>query len=542
MEKKILSILVMGILVFGLIGCGKKSNSNNDDVTKVGKLDLKVQDIYDFNDGLARIRVNDKLGFIDKLGNTVVEPKYDYALNFSDGMALVCNRDIENSDFYNRKKLCGYIDKTGKEIIELKYEDGTSFEDEIAIVKKGIYAAFIDKTGKELTGFDYTFASSSLIGDNMAMVDSIEIGVKEGFWSIINLKDGYKNLAQGTTIKDSGGCSQGLCAIKPDSINGEYIKDAKFGYIDYNGKVVIDYKFDKAFSFGENGLALVVVDDKVGFINTKGEYVIEPIYRNFSGGMLKYDSNIILITEDSNIKAFDKNGKELFTIPGKFYEEGYREGYALIKKNNSDNYVFIDETGKEVFEEYYRANSFSDGLALVKVSKDEFKFINTSGKTILSGKITEEEDSGVTIGKTSNSSSNESSNISSSQNSSNESNLISNNSASNSTNTKSNSSSSSSNTSDGIKIGNTIIKYGTYNGDAAVMGDVLIIKSDGSATLNGEKYTYKVGKHNFAQDSSGSAVENALILEGKYTYYYYVMDNGKILSQGSGMDYVYSGK
>ena len=49
-----------------------------------------------------------------------------------------------------------------------------------------------------------------------------------------------------------------------------------------------------------------------------------------------------------------------------------------------------------------------------------------------------------------------------------------------------------------------------------------------------------MGQHNFAQDSSSNANEDALILEGSYTNYYYVENNGNILSQGSGMDYIYS--
>ena len=50
----------------------------------------------------------------------------------------------------------------------------------------------------------------------------------------------------------------------------------KWGYIDREGKIVIEPQFDKAFSF-DNGLALARRNEKKkGYINTEGEFVIEP--------------------------------------------------------------------------------------------------------------------------------------------------------------------------------------------------------------------------------------------------------------------------
>ena len=45
-------------------------------------------------------------------------------------------------------------------------------------------------------------------------------------------------------------------------------------------------------------------------------------------------------------------------------------------------------------------------------------------------------------------------------------------------------------------MGNVYVKYGTYKGDAASQGETLIIKQDGTATVNDNgkitSYTYKV--------------------------------------------------
>ena len=550
MKRKLLSILLVYILMISVVGCGKKSNSSSENVTKVGKLDLEVEEIYDFHDGLARIRVNDKIGFIDKLGNIVVEPKYDSGLNFSDGLALVCNKDLENSDFYNPRKNCGYIDTTGKEVIELKYEDGVDFVNGVSIVKKGIKAAFIDKTGKELTGFNYTFVSSKLLGDNMALVSSTDVKTGSAGWNIINIKDSYKPiLSSDSTVMNALGCSKGLCAVKQAYVDGKYDTNGKYGFVDYNGNVVIDYKFDTAFSFNENDFALVEVNDKVGFINTKGEYILEPNYYNIARGIVEYDSDLILLDkDDENVVAFDKTGKELFTTKGHFYEDGYVEGYAVIRENGSDNFIFINEKGKQVFDSYYRANNFSEGLALVRPSKDEFKFINDDGKVILGGTI------GKSTDKKSNSdskkdSSNTSKSSSETTNKSNSNSTVSNSnntnnnssSSSNSTSNSNNSSSKSSITSEGIKIDNKTMKYGTYNGAAAAEGITLKLNSDGTCTYDGKSCTYKLGTHDFAQDSSTKgSYKNCIIVDNGYKYYFYPLSDTNFTDGGIN-DFIYSG-
>ena len=50
--------------------------------------------------------------------------------------------------------------------------------------------------------------------------------------------------------------------------------DNKWGYINKDGKLVIDYLYDKAKSFKE-GLAPVCINNKWGYIDLKGNVVID---------------------------------------------------------------------------------------------------------------------------------------------------------------------------------------------------------------------------------------------------------------------------
>ena len=74
---------------------------------EVTKFMLKYDDANNFSEGLARVKLNGKYGYIDKQGTEVIPLKYDYANNFSEGLALV-----GLADKY------GFIDKQGTEVVK----------------------------------------------------------------------------------------------------------------------------------------------------------------------------------------------------------------------------------------------------------------------------------------------------------------------------------------------------------------------------------------------------------------------------------------
>ena len=85
---------------------------------------------------------------------------------------------------------------------------------------------------------------------------------------------------------------------------------------------------------------------------------------------------------------------------------------------------------------------------------------------------------------------------------------------------------------DYIQVGDSNIKYGTYKGEAAVQGNTLVLKADGTATLNGKNYTYKVESHDFSQDSSAKVIKSALVFTGSDSFSLYATNGGKTLTAG----------
>lgn len=122
--------------------------------------------------------------------------------------------------------------------------------------------------------------------------------------------------------------------------------DRLFGVIDENGKIIIKPAFDAAFNYSE-GLAAVGVLNGIqmiwGFIDTAGNYVIEPIFNS---------------------------------RPGDFHS-----GYSVVSKKNG-KFVYINTKGEVCSDEYLRAYRFVDGKAFVSKNYGKFQVIDTDFQVI----------------------------------------------------------------------------------------------------------------------------------------------------------------
>lgn len=93
-------------------------NYIGENITDKEANDESVSYIGDFHEGLAVIIENDLYGLMDKKGNIIIEPKYHYITNFSEGRAVVMDGNWKY----------GMIDKKGKEIVKPIYDEGYMFD------------------------------------------------------------------------------------------------------------------------------------------------------------------------------------------------------------------------------------------------------------------------------------------------------------------------------------------------------------------------------------------------------------------------------
>ena len=79
--------------------------------------------------------MNGKYGYIDKAGKWVIQPRFDYGGDFSEGLARVVLPD---------NTATGYIDKTGKIVIQPQFEEGWNFSEGLAPVYQNDQWHYID--------------------------------------------------------------------------------------------------------------------------------------------------------------------------------------------------------------------------------------------------------------------------------------------------------------------------------------------------------------------------------------------------------------
>ena len=198
-------------------------------------LGIYYNDIYDFSEGFARVKLNNKWGFVDKTGNEVIPCKYDWADDFEEGLSKVRINDK-----------WGYIDKTGREICPCKYSFITYFSEGLALVKLSGKYGFIDTSGKEVIPCKYEIASG--FSEGLARV---QLNDKWGFVDKIGrevIPCKYENALS---------FSEGLARVQ---LNG------KWGFIDKTGNEVISLKYEWADDF-LGGLARVRINGSWGYID-----------------------------------------------------------------------------------------------------------------------------------------------------------------------------------------------------------------------------------------------------------------------------------
>lgn len=175
----------------------------------------KTREIRHFSEGLAAIKIGSAFGFIDTLGQMIIEPIYYSVGRFNGGIAWAKNPNGR----------LGYINKLGEWILEPIFIMGEDYDEESGLARV-----------KTSQGWGY-------IGPNNEFET---LGVTIDFFSF------YEGLA----------------------INREH---GKVGFIDNTGTWVIEPKYEVAHRF-KNGFARVRINDKWGIIDKNGDWFVEPKY------------------------------------------------------------------------------------------------------------------------------------------------------------------------------------------------------------------------------------------------------------------------
>lgn len=224
---------------------------------------------------------NGKQEVVKKAGDKVLSGNYDKI------EAILQNP--ENGIIYKQKEKYGIMNLSGDVVRKPEYEKLKEGASGSIIAKKDSKYGIIDLQGNQKVEFKYQNLSYNEKADlyiaeddqyENEILDSNYQVKQTGYLIELNTDKGYMELNQNNSYK--------YYNFKFEEQNAENIftsntlfaskKDGKYGFVDKNGKTVVDYIYDDVTSQNSYGYAGIKKDGKWGAIDKDGKVVKEPTY------------------------------------------------------------------------------------------------------------------------------------------------------------------------------------------------------------------------------------------------------------------------
>lgn len=251
-------------------------------------IDPKFNDGDLFSEGLALVSNSEnKYGYINVEGDIIINFRFEENAwgAFSEGLAVAV--------LYEKS---GYIDKSGEFVIAPQFDFCYPFRSEIAVVmdtKRNLQ--LIDKNGNLFEYIDENIGNRKIF---------LPIETYPGAFKTEN-GSGRLNDKNDTIIPpnylSTGNLSDGMHVIQA--------KNEKWGAYDYKGNLIIEPQFDYLWHFYE-GFANFSLNKKYGFVNKKGEIIIEPKFDYAS----RFNKGVAYVELDGKAGFIDKNGKVVIPL------------------------------------------------------------------------------------------------------------------------------------------------------------------------------------------------------------------------------------
>ncbi len=269
-----------------------------------------------FIDGIQTTQDGDFFGFKREDGTIIVPNKYRFVDQFHGEYCKV----------YLNYDSCGLINRDGVEIVPCENKDVNYPTDGMILTIKDSLFGYYDTLGILRVPFRYRAASSF---------------------------------------------NEGLAVIGVD-IDSTLVA---YGFIDHDGRVVIEPQYEYAFPFNE-GVAVVKNYDRYGMINKKNREVF-PIKWEILTSM---NDGLLFAGDDNGLAMFNNKFKQL-TEPVYTQLIGKTDDRILVARD--DKFGYLDPKGHEVIPcQYESAGLFYEQRASVTLN-GKTGIIDTEGKIIL---------------------------------------------------------------------------------------------------------------------------------------------------------------
>lgn len=259
-------------------------------INKDGKalFDFICEDATPFNEyGLARVKINDKWGAINKMGEFVQECAYDCIDDYGDKILAYKDKQIFYLDNTGYIKSVGNFDRFDS----FHYGEWNSFAPFIIVEKQGKYGV-TDELGNIMVKTFY---------DGIGIFDDRILYILNNKYGLLDFNGRLVTLPEYNYISS------------PPSENDYCIaaKNGKYGVIDLDGQKIIDFKYEdmKMFLINDNYFAAKKKKKNCGIINIKGEVILDFIYDEIEGGDSQdFESSFFIAKLNGKSALFNEEG------------------------------------------------------------------------------------------------------------------------------------------------------------------------------------------------------------------------------------------
>lgn len=268
----------------------------------------------DYKDGFISVNKEEKYGIYDFTGKVILDNIYEdiknisgdkkyvvkdngtYKVISSDGNIILDSGfdDVVSIDKDNiiikKGNSYGVINTSNEVKIKNEYQDLKYMYSDYYIAKKSGKYGVIDINNDEKLAFEYSnisynkdadFIEVEKEGQTETLIYNSNFELKiTGILSEVNAEKGYFRIREEDDYKYYNFKFEEKNATDILNTNTLFLskKDGKFGYVDKEGNVVVDYIYDDAREQNAYGFAAVKKDGSWGSIDKKGNIVQEPKY------------------------------------------------------------------------------------------------------------------------------------------------------------------------------------------------------------------------------------------------------------------------
>jgi hypothetical protein len=298
--------------------------------------------------------------YFNSRGETVIKPVVNVMETsmFYEGLALAGLRTDDGRRY-------GFLNGKGELAIPAKYLHATVFREGLAwVVEPNRTPAAIDKRGEIV----------------FTMSDAEEVNCFHEGLAVFSRKNPEGNTLYGFVDKKGKVVIEPVYRLALDFSNGlaPVMLNEKMGYINRKGEMEIPEQFAVAAPFNASGYARVMSsEDHYGVIDRKGVYVLNPTYK-----VLLIDGTHFLVEENEKHGVMDKSGKFIIPPDFKMLMPFFGEPFTTASLDGK-RYGIVDRKGKfTVNPQFDYGSSFIRGVAVV-VQSLQVGIVDVKGKYVV---------------------------------------------------------------------------------------------------------------------------------------------------------------